>query len=156
MPTDRLAAGDVAPEFRLESTHGVQSLEDYQGQWLVLYFYPKDDTPGCTTEACDFRDNLEQLGVPVLGVSADDIASHQGFADKYQLPFPLLSDPGAAMAKAYGSYGVKNMYGKSFEGVLRSSFIINPQGHIAEAMYNVNAKGHVARLAKRLQELQRS
>ena len=120
----------------------------------MLYFYPKDDTPGCVGEACDFRDNLEQLAVPVLGVSADDIASHQGFADKYSLSFPLLSDPESALAKRYGSYGEKNMYGKVFEGILRSSFIINPQGHIAEAMYNVNAKGHVARLAKRLQELQ--
>jgi thioredoxin-dependent peroxiredoxin len=152
----RLQAGDTAPDFQLNSTEGIKELKDFRGQWLVMYVYPKDDTPGCTQESCDFRDyQLNQsLKATVLGLSADDVASHDDFKHKYQLPFPLLSDPSYEVIKAYGAYGEKNLYGRVTEGILRSSFIITPQGHIAEAMYNVKVAGHVARITERLQHLQ--
>jgi peroxiredoxin Q/BCP len=149
----RLKAGDEAPDFTLPSNQGTKSLSDYRGQWVVLYFYPKDNTPGCTQEACDFRDALPGMGAAVLGVSADDVASHESFASEYNLPFPLLSDPDSLTAKRYGAYGEKNLYGKTYEGVLRTTFIINPKGKVAEAMYNVKAQGHAERVAKRLREL---
>lgn len=149
-----LQAGDQAPDFKLNSTHGEQSLEAHRGKWLVLYFYPKDHTSGCTTEACDFRDSLPGMDATVLGVSADDLASHEKFAADYDLPFPLLSDPGNELAKTYGAYGEKKSYGKVHEGVLRSTFIINPQGRIAAAMYGVKAAGHAGRVAEKLRELQ--
>ena len=146
--------GDQAPSFELESTQGTQSLKTYQGEWVVLYFYPKDNTPGCTAEACDFRDALPGMNASVIGVSADDMASHEAFRDEYSLPFPLASDEGAEVAKAYGTYGSKEMGGKTYTGTLRSTFIINPEGHIAEAMYNVSAQGHVEKVQARLAELQ--
>lgn len=146
-------SGESAPDFNLPSTQGQQALEDYRGQWVVLYFYPKDDTPGCTTEACDFRDNLASLDAAVLGVSADDLDSHEKFRQKYELPFPLLSDEGNELAKRYGAYGEKNLYGKKSEGILRSTFIIDPEGNIAEAMVNVRSGGHVAKVAERLKQL---
>ncbi len=149
----RLEIGDKAPEFDLESNTGRQKLSDYAGKWLVIYFYPKDNTPGCTTEACDFRDALKDLDVEVLGVSPDSLKSHQNFSDKYSLPFPLLSDPDKKMATAYAAYGEKKNYGKTYLGIIRSTFIINPDGKIALAMYNVRAKGHVERVRKKLAEL---
>ena len=149
-----LQNGDQAPPFELESTQGTQSLETYQGEWVVLYFYPKDNTPGCTAEACDFRDALPGMNASVIGVSADDMASHEAFRDEYSLSFPLASDAGAEVAKAYGTYGSKEMGGKTYTGTLRSTFIINPEGHIAEAMYNVNAQGHAEKVQARLAELQ--
>lgn len=149
----RLKTGDEAPDFTLESNRGIQRLSDYRGQWVVLYFYPKDNTPGCTQEACDFRDALPGMGAAVLGVSADDLTSHESFASEYNLPFPLLSDPDSLTAKRYRAYGEKNLYGKTYEGVLRTTFIINPKGKVAEAMYNVKAQGHAERVAKRLREL---
>jgi peroxiredoxin Q/BCP len=149
-----LQAGDRAPDFTLNSTHGEQSLEAHRGKWLVLYFYPKDHTPGCTTEACDFRDGLPGMDATVLGVSADDLDSHEKFAADYHLSFPLLSDPGNELAKAYGAYGEKNISGKAYKGTLRSTFIISPQGQIATAMYDVKAAGHAGRVAEKLRELQ--
>lgn len=150
-----LRAGDKAPVFRLGSNQGTQSLDDYSGEWTVLYFYPKDNTPGCTKEACDFRDAMPGMGAKVLGVSADDLTSHEGFAAEYSLPFPLLSDPGGAVAKSYGSYGEKTMpNGRTYEGVLRSTFIIDPEGNVAEAIYNVDHDGHAQQVGERLKDLQ--
>ena len=150
-----LAVGDQAPEFTLESNQGTKSLSDYSGQWVVLYFYPRDNTPGCTQEACDFRDAMPGLGAQVLGVSADDLASHEDFAEGHNLPFPLLSDPGGEVAKRYGAYGEKKLPdGSSYEGTQRSTFIINPGGNIAEAMYNVNHDGHAQKVGDELRELQ--
>ena len=124
--------GQPAPAFTLPAQDGAQvSLAGLKGKPVVLYFYPKDDTPGCTKEACSFRDNWEVLadkGVVVLGVSPDTTASHQKFADKYKLPFPLLADEGHKIAEAYGAWGEKNMYGKKITGILRTTFLIGPDG----------------------------
>ncbi len=153
-PPAPLQSGDQAPPFELPSTQGTQSLDKRRGEWVVLYFYPKDDTPGCTTEACNFRDALPGMNASVIGVSADDMASHEAFREKYNLPFPLASDEGARIAKAYGTYGDKEMGGKTYTGTLRSTFIIDPEGRVAEAMYNVSAQGHAERVQERLAELQ--
>lgn len=152
----QLSAGDHAPEFTLESNQGQKSLRDFHGNWTVLYFYPKDNTPGCTVEACDFRDAMPGMGADVVGVSADDLASHADFAADHSLPFPLLSDPGNDVAKAYGAYGERYSAsaGKNVEGVLRSTFIIDPEGKIADAMYNVNHDGHADEIGKKLKALQ--
>lgn len=124
--------GQPAPAFTLPAQDGAQvSLAGLKGKPVVLYFYPKDDTPGCTKEACSFRDNWEALqakGVVVLGVSPDTETSHQRFADKYKLPFPLLADEGHKIAEAYGAWGEKNMYGKKITGILRTTFLIGPDG----------------------------
>lgn len=151
-----LSQGDKAPVFTLPSTQGEVSLEALKGQWVVLYFYPKDDTPGCTVEACDFRDALPNMNAKVLGVSADDVSSHEKFRDKFSLPFPLLADEGGKVSEAYGTYGEKKMYGKTFMGVFRSTFIIDPDGNIAEAMYQVKHDGHVADVASKLEAFQAS
>jgi peroxiredoxin Q/BCP len=151
---ERLQAGDQAPDFTLPSTQGEQSLAAYRGRWVVLYFYPKDDTPGCTTQACELRDHLPGLDAVVLGVSGDDLASHAAFERKYQLPFPLLSDAGFEVAKRYGAYGEKQTFGKVYRGIIRSSFIIDPEGRIAEAKYNVKAQGHAQWVVERLEALQ--
>ena len=152
----KLKAGDSAPDFSLPSNRGIQRLADYFGEWVVLYYYPKDATPGCTQEACDFRDlsTSAALNAQVLGISADDLSSHEDFARENDLPFPLLSDPEHEVALRYGAYGEKRNYGKTYEGILRSTFIIDPQGLIAEAMYNVKATGHAERVAKKLETLQ--
>ncbi len=147
-----------APTFILSDQNNVtHSLEQYHGHWLVLYFYPKDDTPGCTKEACSFRDglaNLTALGAKVLGVSADDVDSHGKFANKYSLNFPLLADAGAEIAKAYGAYGEKNMYGKIFTGILRYTFLINPEGEIVKTWKKVMTDTHAADVEKVLHEAQ--
>src|SRR5258708_5033659 len=131
-----LKINDPAPPFTLASTTGRNlSLADLRGQKVVLYFYPKDDTPGCTKESCDFRDNLARVhgrGAVVLGVSRDTIASHEKFKAKYGLPFELLSDPDAQVGKAYGAFGKKMMYGKAVTGTIRSTFLIDEKGRIAE------------------------
>lgn len=125
-------AGQPAPAFTLPAHDGAQvSLAGLAGKPVVLYFYPKDDTPGCTKEACSFRDNwaaLQEKGVVVLGVSPDTTASHQKFATKYQLPFPLLADEGHRVAEAYGAWGEKTLYGKKITGILRTTFLIGPDG----------------------------
>lgn len=149
----KLAAGDTAPSFNLDSTQGTQTLSGYQGKWLVLYFYPKDMTPGCTKEACDFRDALPGMDASVIGVSPDSLASHSKFEAEYSLPFPLLADEDHSLAEAYGAWGEKKNYGKTYEGLIRSTFIIDPDGKIAEALYNVKATGHAERVQKRLAEL---
>jgi thioredoxin-dependent peroxiredoxin len=150
----KLQKGDTAPAFNLESTNGTQVLADLKGQWTVLYFYPKDHTPGCTKEACDFRDALPGMKAHVIGVSADDLKSHEKFGEDYSLPFPLASDPDSKLAKEFGAWGKKQNYGKEYEGLLRSTFIIDPTGKVAEAMYNVKADGHVEKVRERLSELQ--
>jgi peroxiredoxin Q/BCP len=153
-----LNPGNKAPAFKLSDQDGhTHSLSDYRGQWLVVYFYPADDTPGCTKEACSFRDEkgrLEEMGAVVLGVSADDAKSHGAFAGKYGLNFPLLADTDHSMIKAYGAWGSKNMFGKTYEGILRRTFIINPQGNIAKVWEKVNAEGHALEVAEALTELQ--
>lgn len=152
----QLSAGDAAPDFSLESNRGNKSLQDYHGKWTVLYFYPGDYTSGCTQEACEFRDAMPGMGAAVLGVSGDDLSSHEGFANEYSLPFPLLSDPGNKLAKTYGAYGERYSasQGKTIEGVLRSTFIIDPEGKIAEALYRVDPDNHAEKVAERLGELQ--
>jgi peroxiredoxin Q/BCP len=126
--------GKKAPAFTLEGSDGKKhSLEDYRGKTVVLYFYPKDNTPGCTREACGFRDlnpSLKKAGTVVLGVSKDSIESHKKFAGQYKLPFTLLSDPKAEVMKKYGAFGKKMMYGKEVEGTIRSTVIIDPQGAV--------------------------
>ncbi len=128
--------GKKAPAFSLQGSDGKKhSLADYAGRTLVLYFYPKDDTPGCTKEACGFRDlhgDYTARDVVVLGVSADDEASHQAFIEKYQLPFVLLSDPDRKVMRAYGAFGKKMMYGKEVEGVIRSTVVIGPDGNVVK------------------------
>ena len=140
--------GAKAPAFRLPSDAGTPvALKDYAGRTVVLYFYPKDDTTGCTTEACDFRDNwraVQAAGAVVLGVSPDGVASHQKFKKKYELPFTLLVDADHAVAEAYGAWGEKSMYGRKYYGVLRSTFIIDPRGKIARVFSKVKPRGHAA------------
>jgi peroxiredoxin Q/BCP len=147
MPKAMLKIGDPAPAFRLASTSGGDiSLDDLRGQKVVLYFYPKDDTPGCTKESCDFRDNLARLsgrGVVVLGVSRDTIASHEKFKAKHGLPFDLLSDPDARVGKEYGAFGKKMMYGKPVTGTIRSTFVIDEKGRIGALWSPVRVPGHV-------------
>lgn len=141
-----LKNGDKAPAFHGMDQHGNQvSLGDFTQKKIVLYFYPKDDTPGCTKEACNLRDNYEllmQKDFVVLGVSPDDTASHLKFANKFQLPFPLIADPTMEIIKAYGAWGKKNMYGKEYEGLLRTTFIINEEGFIDEVIKKVKTDDH--------------
>jgi peroxiredoxin Q/BCP len=149
-----LKTGDKAPSFKLASTTGGEvSSSELKGRKFVLYFYPKDDTPGCTREACDFRDNLARLrreGVEVLGVSKDSIASHGKFRTKYDLPFDLLSDEDNAVARAYGAYGEKSMYGKKVLGTIRSTYLIDENGRVDAVWSPVKVDGHVERVLERL------
>ena len=141
-------AGDAAPEFTLPSDRGGDvSLESLRGRPVVLYFYPKDDTSGCTTQACEFRDSWAEVqarGAVVLGVSPDSVASHEKFRDKFSLPFPLLADADHAVAEAYGVWGEKSMYGRKYQGILRTTFIIDPAGRIAHVFEKVKPRGHAA------------
>ena len=150
----RLEAGAPAPDFRLSDSTGAQrSLADYRGRKVVLYFYPAAMTPGCTTEACDFRDSLASLqgaGYTVLGISPDKPASLASFTEKQSLTFPLLSDPDHAVLEEYGAWGEKTMYGKKVTGVIRSTVVVDPEGKVELAKYNVKATGHVAALRKAL------
>ena len=145
-----LKPGDRAPSFRLPSTAGVRrSSSDLRGKRFVLYFYPKDDTPGCTREACDFRDQLARLrsaGVEVLGISKDSLSSHDRFRDKYRLPFELLSDEDNAVARAFGAYGEKNMYGRKILGTIRSTFVIDEGGRVSALWSPVKVDGHVDKI----------
>jgi thioredoxin-dependent peroxiredoxin len=142
----KLTAGDVAPAIELPDEHGkTVSLASYAGRRVVVYFYPRDDTPGCTKEACQFTDlfsSFSGLGVEVLGISADDAASHQKFRAKYGLQITLLTDADHAVMEAYGAWGEKTNYGKKFMGVIRSTFLVGPDGRIERAWYNVRADGH--------------
>ena len=150
MTDKRLAPGDPAPGFTLPDADGHPvSLSSYRGQRVIVYFYPAAMTPGCTTQACDFRDNLADLndaGLAVLGISPDPPAKLAKFRDRDSLTFPLLSDPDHAVLGAYGAYGEKKLYGKTTVGVIRSTFVIGADGTIEKAMYGVKATGHVARL----------
>lgn len=151
----RLEEGTPAPEFTLLNAHGQQvSLADYKGKKVIVYFYPKADTPGCTKEACDFRDSLTQLNgqnIEVLGISPDKPEALKKFTDKYELTFPLLSDVDKSVMQAYGAFGEKKNYGKVVQGVIRSTFLVDEEGTIALAKYNVKATGHVARIIKEIE-----
>lgn len=144
--TDALAPGDRAPAFTLPADDGTTvSLAGLRGKTVVLYFYPKDDTPGCTVEACELRDvwrDLQQAGAVVLGVSPDSVKSHVKFKQKYHLPFPLLADTGHETADAYGAWGEKSMFGRRYFGVLRSTFVIDGKGKIRKVFRNVHPEGH--------------
>jgi peroxiredoxin Q/BCP len=150
----QLEPGAAAPTFTLpDQDDKPVSLEDFKGSKVLVYFYPKDDTPGCTKEACQFNDNLhafQRVGVPVLGISGDDAASHRRFRDKYGLRFPLLSDLDHRVMEAYGAWGEKTLYGKTSVGVLRSTFLIDEQGHIQRAWRNVKADGHADKVLAEL------
>jgi peroxiredoxin Q/BCP len=149
-----LQPGDPAPGFTLPDADGKPvSLADLRGRRVIVYFYPAASTPGCTTEACDFRDNLGELndaGVDVLGISPDAPAKLAKFRDAEGLTFPLLSDPDKQVLTAWGAYGEKQMYGKTVQGVIRSTFLVDAEGRIEQALYNVRATGHVAKLRKDL------
>ena len=150
MTDKRLAPGDPAPGFTLLDADCKEvSLSSFRGQRVIVYFYPAAMTPGCTKEACDFRDNLADLnsaGITVLGISPDQPAKLAKFRDKEGLTFPLLSDPDHAVLEAYGAYGEKKLYGKTTVGVIRSTFVVDADGTIEKALYGVKATGHVARL----------
>jgi len=146
--------GDMAPNFTGTDQGGDQvALSSYRGKKVILYFYPKDDTPGCTAEACNLRDNFSELtsaGFVVLGVSPDKEASHQKFISKYELPFTLLSDPDKEILKAYNAWGMKSMYGKSYEGVLRKTFVIDEEGKILAVFEKVKTKDHTRQILEEL------
>ena len=154
MPELRLEAGDAAPEFTLPNQDGASvSLSDFAGSKVILYFYPEASTPACTTQACDFRDNLNTLkavGYQVIGLSKDRVPALKTFASEEHLNFPLLSDPELTVHKAYGTWGEKNSYGRILTGTLRSTFVIDEKGIVTMAFYNVKAKGHIGMLSKRL------
>ncbi len=154
MTEQRLQPGDVAPEFTLPDADGNPvSLSSFRGRRVIVYFYPAAMTPGCTKEAVGFRDNLADLdgsGVTVLGISPDKPAKLAKFRDRDALTFPLLADPETKILQAYGAYGEKKLYGKTMIGVIRSTFIVDADGKIEKAFYNVKATGHVERLLKEL------
>jgi peroxiredoxin Q/BCP len=149
-----LEAGQKAPEFTLSDANGESvSLADFHGKNVIVYFYPAASTPGCTTQACDFRDNMASLqsaGYVVLGVSKDKLPALQKFASEENLSFPLLSDEDLTVHHAYGAFGEKSMYGKKVQGVLRSTFVVDREGTLTHALYNVKATGHVESLKKKL------
>lgn len=142
----QLKIGDKAPDFKgIDQNNESISLDQYKGKKVVLYFYPKDNTPGCTAEACDLRDNYERFlsqGYVVIGVSADSVASHKKFTDKFELPFPLISDPEREILEAYNAYGEKKLYGKVSMGILRKTYIIDGNGIITDIIEKVKTKEH--------------
>lgn len=145
-----------APEFSLPDQNGeIHSLSQYKGKWIVLYFYPRDDTPGCTKEACSFRDNIKDLtskGVVVLGVSKDNVKSHKKFADKFTLNFPLLSDESKEMIQAFQVWGEKKFMGRIFDGIKRVTYLIDPEGKIAKVYPKVDPAIHTEEILKDLSE----
>ena len=153
-PPARLAPGDRAPEFRLPDADGYEvALTSLRGRKVVLYVYPKASTPGCTTQACDFRDSLQSLqasGYEVLGLSPDRPAALAAVRDEHGLTFRLLSDPSTTVLAAYGAYGEKSLYGKTVVGVIRSTFVLDEEGTVLRAAYGVQATGHVAKLRRDL------
>ncbi len=150
----KLNKGDLAPDFTAVNQAGeTVSLTDFKGKKLILYFYPKDNTSGCTNEACNFRDNYDfwlSKGYAVVGVSPDSVASHQKFIAKYNLPFPLLSDPEKIIIKAYGAWGPKKLYGREYEGLIRSTFVVDEEGKIGEVFGKVKTKEHTEQIVKKL------
>ena len=151
----KLSVGDSVPAFELESnTEGTVSADSLKGSKYVLYFYPKDDTPGCTKQACDFRDNIGQLseyGYDVYGVSPDSLKSHEKFRGKYDLNFPLLADPDHEVAETFGVWREKKNYGKTYTGLVRSTFFVDEDGKLEKIYDNVRATGHVERLIRELE-----
>ena len=149
-----------APDFSLPDQNGkTHTLEQYKGKWVIVYFYPKDATPGCTKEACSFRDGrdlLEDAGAIVLGISKDTVASHKKFAEKHNLNFTLLSDTSTDTIKAYGSWGEKKFMGKVFDGIKRNTYLINPVGEIVKTYEGVNPLTHVSEVLKDLESLNRA
>ena len=149
-----LAPGDKAPDFKLEGDDGkTHTLKEFSGKTLILYFYPKDNTPGCTVEACEFRDEAptyKKRKAVVVGVSPDSIASHGKFRDKHDLNFLLLADPDHEVAEAYGAWGDKVLYGRKFKGIIRSTFVIDEKGKVASAQYKVSPKGHARAILESL------
>lgn len=154
MTAARLEAGALAPAFTVQNQSGASiSLADFRGSKVILYFYPEADTPACTTQACDFRDNLATLtahGYVVLGISKDSVESLSAFEQKHELNFSLLSDESLSVHKKYRTWGEKLNYGRSYLGTLRSTFVINEKGRVVHALYNVKAKGHLSMLSKKL------
>jgi len=152
------AVGDLAPEIALpDATGTIHRLADQRGRWTILYFYPKDDTPGCTVEACGFRDldaAIHERGADVWGVSPQGTASKRAFRDKFDLPFTLLADEGHAVAEAYGSWVEKRNYGKTYWGTARTTFLVGPDGRVAFAWPTVKAEGHADAVLAKLDELQ--
>jgi peroxiredoxin Q/BCP len=152
-----ISAGIPAPDFELLDDSGTtRHFRDYRGQAVILYFYPADDTPGCTKEACNFRDDYsdyQRSGVTILGVSPDSVKSHIKFKEKYQLPFPLLADEGHKTCIAYGVWGPKKLMGREYEGVLRTTFLIDKQGSIAQVFENVRPSEHSAEVLKELNSI---
>jgi peroxiredoxin Q/BCP len=151
-----LKKGDIAPDFKGVDQHGnTVSLKGFKGNKLILYFYPKDNTPGCTAEACNLRDNYDlwlSKGYKVVGISPDSMASHQKFAEKHQLPFPLIADEEKKIIKAYGAWGPKKLYGREYEGLLRTTFIIDENGKIEEVFAKVKTKDHTNQILKTINE----
>lgn len=145
-----LQTGDPAPDFNAKDQDGnAISLSDFKGKKLVLYFYPKDDTPGCTAQACDLRDNYQSMlakGYAVVGVSVDDEKSHRKFIEKYELPFPLIADTDHAVVDAYGVWVEKNMYGRKYMGTARTTFVINEEGKIEDIISKVKTKAHTQQI----------
>ena len=154
-----IEAGSPAPDFSLPDAEGrLHCLADFRGSFLVLYFYPRDDTPGCTKEACGFRDlhaGIRAAGAAVVGVSADSVAAHQRFRDKYDLPFLLLSDPERSLITAFGAWGEKKMYGKVHEGIIRSTFLIDAKGIVRKVFPKVSPAGHAEEIIAALSEIAR-
>jgi len=152
-----ISANQPAPEFSLSDENGtIRSLAEFRGKPVVLYFYPKDDTPGCTKEACNFRDNYseyEAAGVTILGISPDTAKSHTKFKDKFSLPFTLLADPDHKVADAYGVWGPKKFMGREYEGILRTTFVIGPEGNIVKVFENVKPDGHSKEVLTALQQI---
>lgn len=144
---NQLSVGEMAPDFRAETDEGKEiALQDYRGQRVVLYFYPKDDTSGCTTQACGFRDHypeIEEKNVVVLGISPDGAESHRKFKSKYDLPFTLLVDSDHAIADTYGTWGEKSMYGRNYMGIIRSHFIIDEEGRLVDVQYKISPKNSI-------------
>lgn len=149
-----------APHFSLSDQNGkTHSSEEYAGKWLVVYFYPKDDTPGCTVESCSFRDSYESLlknNIHIIGISRDSTKSHAKFATKFELPFPLLSDPDHSTIEAFGAWGEKKFMGKVYDGILRKTYIIDPSGEIVKTYDTVKPAGHADEVYADIQSLQNS
>ena len=155
MPTT-LNEGDIAPAFELETDRGDRvKLDDLRGKWVVLYWYPKDDTPGCTVEACEIRDNWQMISgeAELFGISLDSVESHVKFRDKFDLPFRLLADPEHSVSEAYGVWGEKTFAGHKYMGVDRATFIVSPDGTLAKIWPKVNPAGHALEIAQALREL---
>ena len=152
-----IQVGDPAPEFTLPDQNGEQhSLSEYRGHWVLIYFYPKDDTPGCTKEACAIRDNFPQFGqldARVLGISIDSVASHKKFEQKYELPFTLLADEDKNVVRLYEVWGLKKSFGREYQGTKRMSYLVNPEGQIAKIYKSVKPKAHAQQVLGDIQAL---